>query len=165
MNFKLYGDYLVNHIDWVAYKGKEVKRYGAGLVYYEMTDMKCIEGLVHHLKPDSVRLVEVTTENLRPHRDHGITAALNLYLEPAGAVTTFYKVKEGQSPYRYPGETIAAVYAMHQLEVMDSFVAKKGEAYGLDVSQVHTVTGASGTRRFVQLSWCDKPFAEVMADR
>lgn len=165
MNFRHYSDYLVGSLNAANCRGKVFKRYGAGLIYYDMKDLQCVAGLTYHLKPDDVKWVEVTTADLRPHRDHGVSAVVNLYVDPAEARTTFYKVKEGQSPYRYPGEKIAAVYAISQLEAMDSFVAKRGEAYGLDVTQVHTVTGAVGTRRFVQLSWKTKTLAEIMVGR
>jgi hypothetical protein len=165
MNFKFYSDYLVGSLNAANCRGKVFKRYGAGLTYYDMKDVGCVAGLTYHLKPDDVKWVEVTTNDLRPHRDHGVSAVVNLYVDPAGARTRFYKVKEGQVPHAYPGEKISGLYDLSQLEAMDSFVAKRGEAYGLDVTQVHTVTGGTGVRRFVQLIWWTKTLEEIMVGR
>lgn len=165
MNFLYCGQFDIAHLTVESCRGELDKSYGAGLAYYHLKDIYGIQMFSDSLRPDGVRWAEVTIKDLLPHRDHGITAALNLYIEPALARTQFWTVKEGEEPYAYPGERVAAMYKPEQLEPGDSFIARRGDAYWLDLSQVHTVKGALGKRTFIQFSWNTKTLAEVFASQ
>lgn len=163
MNFKLYDSFPTKHLNWNDYRGEEFKRYGDGLVYYNIKSTKGISGILFSLNPEDVKWVEIKGD-VRPHRDHGVKTAINIYVDPMGARTTFWKVKEGAKASLFPGEVVPSLYMPHQLEEMDSFVAQRGEAYCMDLTQVHTVTGGAGLRRFIQLSWSNKTIHDIMPE-
>lgn len=162
MSFYFCGTFPVARLTAEACKGTIYKRYGDKVTYYDMKDLSLVQSYVTRLQPEDVKWVEISTDDLRPHRDHGVTAALNLYVDPAFATTQFWAVKEGQQPYAYPGEAMANLYREEQLEPTDSFIARTGDAYWLDLTQVHTVRGAIGKRKFVQFSWSTRTLADIL---
>lgn len=91
---------------------------------------------------------------LLPHRDNDLITTINFYVKAGKCRTVFYKEKEGAQIWQ-PENVITrpksklevdtevmyvkAVYDLEDVEELDSFMAKDGEAWLLDVSEVHNV--------------------------
>jgi hypothetical protein len=139
------------------------------LTYYEIGDLDYLNSLLPEVwkafSPDEVVLAEIVNINcdqLAPHIDHGVTTALNYYIESLDAVTSFYELKENNTGYIYPGRTTANIFDIDQVIKLDSFTAKNNETFLLDVSKIHSVENTRiGVRRFIQWQWKYLTFDDV----
>jgi hypothetical protein len=116
---------------------------------------------------DTVRWAEVAnTGILCPHRDHGVSAVLNYYISGGEDVTVFYKPKPGcEKGLHYSGWTWGNIYLFSMVEEVARFVAKPGDAYLLDVTQIHAVFKTSPEpRQFINYVWKDTPYSEILDD-
>lgn len=132
--------------------------------YYKVAGYPFPFKLLKAWEPDIIRWVEIVGEGIAgPHRDHGIVTSLNLYMETSAETTHFWEPKDGAIPYRHANATTDNVFASKDLKLRESFIAKNGDAYLLDVSQIHSVERTDESiRRFIQLSWNTTPFGEVL---
>ena len=148
-------------------RGDLFVQYGKGLSYFRMTAPELIQDYIDKLEPDSVLWVEIDPSvALPPHRDRGTVTSLNLYISPNGATTSFWKPKAGEEPGYWPQEerpTLKDHWRPEQLDFVESFVAEPGDAYWLDVTNIHTVHGTKGPlpRTFIQLCWNTKPYDQL----
>jgi hypothetical protein len=116
---------------------------------------------------DNVRWAEVLNPGvLYPHRDHNVSTVLNYYISGGEDVTVFYKPKPGcEKGLTYPGKNVANIYLFNMVEEVARFVAKPGEAYLLDVTQIHAVFKTSPEpRQFINYVWKDTPYSEMLDD-
>jgi len=106
-------------------------------------------------------LIEVNVPNLPPHVDNEILSVLNFYVSTAGGETVFYsKPDHDVFVEKLPNQTDGAVYRAEDLMVSDSFVAKPGDVYALDIKQIHGVVNCSGLRR----AYCLKSYVYNFQD-
>ena len=143
--------------------GRHVVSYGA-ISYFDCLGDPVPAELLELLKPDTIRFVVVMGKNsVNPHRDHHIITALNCYFQAGGATTHFWEPLPAAKPITFPGARTSNIYCDGNLRHLTSFTASDGEAYLLNVNQVHSVQRTSiKTRRFIQLSWKARPFEEVL---
>lgn len=131
-------------------KGRLVKSYGH-LHYYEL-DLRALGAAWSWVEVDK-------PIPLRPHRDHGISVALNIYFETGDGLTSFYDgPEEGEA---YEGETLKNIYKFNELTKVSEFRAVRGDAFLLDVSQIHSVTELKGPRSFIQASWSSYSLLQI----
>jgi hypothetical protein len=91
---------------------------------------------------------------LLPHRDNDLISTINFYVDAGNCRTVFYKEKEGAEFWQPENiitrpksklETeqeiayVKAVYDLEDVEESSSFIAKNGEAWLLDVREIHNV--------------------------
>lgn len=132
--------------------------------YFEIIDQNYLESLtkVFKIPPTNVFYVEGHGV-LLPHRDSGQNSCFNFYLRTGGYTTSFWKPKENAKPRtssRYDAATnttreVNIGYHYEGLILIDKFQASDGEAYLLNISQIHSVDGANPEkpRVFIQLQW------------
>jgi hypothetical protein len=86
-------------------------------------------------------LISINIENVIPHTDTKIKAVINFYVDTAEGVTSFYKIKDGVTPYieKLPNQTDGALYQEKDLDIVGRFKAEYGDIYVLDVKQIHSV--------------------------
>ena len=148
-----------------AKKGSHVITYGA-ISYYRVLGYPFPFEYLKVLQPDAVRYVEITGDDqVSPHRDHTTVTSLNCYFQTGGATTHFWNEKKDATPLRFPGATTSNIFKnFDDLEYVASFTANDGEAYLLDVSQIHSVERKEPLqdRRFIQLSWHRARFDAVL---
>lgn len=76
-------------------------------------------------------------DSVPPHTDSDVKAVVNFYIQPNNYKTIFF---DGDSPsYQVPNQTNGRVFFRENLVELDSFVAKDGEAFCLDVTTPHAL--------------------------
>jgi hypothetical protein len=150
-------------IDPDSIKGELKFHYGHPR-YFEISDKDYVESLkkVFKIPPVNFYLVEGHGV-LPPHFDHGQDSCLNFYIRPGGYTTSFWKLKENAKnrvSIKYDAKTnttkeVNTGYYYEDLILIDQFQAIAGEAYVLNISEIHSVEGANPEkpRAFVQLQW------------
>lgn len=143
--------------------GDLVVSYGkfAKLSYYTVKNSE-LDVSVFKYKP-AVRYCELIGNGLlRPHIDHKISCCVNYYIESNNCTTTFYKKQKSSIPSVCYGEYTANLYNVEELIELDSFIAKDGECYLLNVSEIHSVTIPKfGVRKFLTFNWFDRSYEEI----
>jgi hypothetical protein len=91
---------------------------------------------------------------LLPHRDNDLVTTINFYVKAGKCRTVFYNEKEGAQIWQPENvitrpksklevdtevKYVKAVYDLEDVEEIDEFIAKDGEAWLLDVSEIHNV--------------------------
>lgn len=105
---------------------------------------------------------------LLPHRDNDLISTINFYLKTDNCRTVFYKEKQGATFWQPENiitrpkskleneEEVAyvkAVYDLEDVEEVSEFTAKNGEAWLLDVNEIHNVVpnGDFSSRKAIAL--------------
>jgi len=148
-----------------ARRGPLVIEYGP-IKYYKVLGNPFRFDLLKAWQPDRVFWVEIEGPlEALPHRDHGLTCALNLYVQSGGCRTQFWEALPTAVPLKYSEEEAQAnIFRTGELVQTESFVANDGDTYLLDVSSVHSVNNTPDSfRQFIQISWKTKPFDQVLA--
>jgi hypothetical protein len=116
---------------------------------------------------------------LLPHRDNDLISTINFYVDAGNCRTVFYQEKEGadfwqpeniitrpKSKLEVEEEVayVKAVYDLEDVNEIDSFIAKNGEAWLLDVSEIHNVVPLSEftTRKAIALRTKKYGYIEVL---
>jgi hypothetical protein len=90
---------------------------------------------------------------------------LNYYISAGNDSTIFYNAKSNAAPIEYPNKLTKNVYHLYDLDEAGRFLANSGDAYLLDVSQIHAVNKQSpSTRLFLNYSWFSASFCNVLMD-
>lgn len=147
-------------------RGSPTKAYGK-IFYHKLSVLPAtLQPLVERLRPDKVRWVNISgTPWVRPHVDHGLTAAINIYVQAGGAITTFYKKKPNAVAAKFDDtEATANMYETDQLEVVGLFTALDGDSYILNNAQIHSVELANPERKFVQMSWVKRSYQSILEE-
>jgi hypothetical protein len=85
--------------------------------------------------------------SIRPHTDNNLTAVVNFYIKAGFGRTIFYDFNT-TNPIRmkkYKIQTNGDIFDINDLVEVDSFVAKDGEAYILDITKPHGVEMPNGS--------------------
>ncbi len=146
------------------FRGDHLATYGY-ISYYKIKKAYMILPFeLFRLMPERVTWTEVDAKANLPHRDYGIKTNINVYVDPADALTTFFSIKEGAEAWTPdPTQFYPNLYHHKDLEVYDTFKAQPYEAFLLDVTQVHEVSGIVGDpRKIIQLSWATKSYQEIL---
>lgn len=85
-----------------------------------------------------VTLLEARGGRIPPHRDDGIVSTINWYVDVDGSTTQFWN-QTGTNRYQVGGQRLGHIYSEDSIEPADSFVAKRGDIWVLDVSTIHSV--------------------------
>jgi hypothetical protein len=144
-------------------RGTPVATYGS-IFYYKALGPVSLD-LINRYQPEKIYLVDVKGDVLDgPHRDHGLTVSVNFYFKAAGAVTSFWDETEETEARAYEGEKRPNLYKFAQLKERCRFVAEDGDAYVLDVSQIHSVkrNALTDERTFLQFTWSKLPYEQLL---
>tara|TARA_R110000868_G_scaffold85685_9_gene240909 strand:- start:1427 stop:1999 length:573 start_codon:yes stop_codon:yes gene_type:complete len=74
-----------------------------------------------------------------PHTDSNTKTAINWYIHEGGYETYFCEPKHDAKPFKLPTQTDGCVYSFEDTTFMESFSAKDGDIYVLDVTKTHCV--------------------------
>lgn len=160
-------------IDLTRVKGDLHTSYGKfpKISYYTIKDPAYLENIfpdkICKIKPTTVFYSDILgAGKLWPHRDHNVSCCINFYFESNEAVTVFHKEKENSSgPWKYPGKNSSNIFEFENVDYVTEFRARDGEAYLLNVSEIHSVTmPPPGIRRFITWQWApaDASFEDVL---
>lgn len=112
--------------------------------------------MIQHFKPSIMSI----NREIPPHIDSDISTVINLYLKAGGYTTDFNRPKEGAESFQIENQTNGYIIDFSQVDVVDSFTAEDGDAYILDVTQLHSVHGGEGDRVAVAIQ-TKLPFDKV----
>ena len=99
---------------------------------------------------------------LDPHIDHGATVVANFYFDSNDSITTFYEPTENTLSRAYGDMKSGGIFDINTLTAVESFQAKDGESYILDVSKIHGVMSPKvGTRKFINMQWYNIDFKSI----
>lgn len=104
--------------------------------------------MIHYFTP---MIMEINADIL-PHIDSGVNTVINFYLRAGGYVTDFNRPIEGASVFKLNNQTNGYIINFNQVSVVDSFTARDGDVYILDVTKLHSVHSGTGTRTALVLS-------------
>ncbi len=118
------------------------------------------------LKPDAIDWCDVYTR-IGPHIDIVATVRLNVYIITNGATTTFYTEKPTSKPVMAAYDQaqrlgVPSIYDINHLEYHSSFQANTYDCYLLNTKVVHDVSLGDGQRSYIQFSWWNEPYEEVV---
>jgi hypothetical protein len=98
-----------------------------------------------------------------PHTDTEINTSINFYLQTEGCKTTFYKPKvDVPKTTQIENQTDGHIYFEDDLVEIGSFIAKDFEAWLLDVSKIHGVTGDFSLRKAFTLGTFIHTYEDVL---
>jgi hypothetical protein len=148
MNFiKLKGRKIINE-----YQIKDlVITYGVKIKYSRVsTTEKLIEIIPERYRDQFVLLAMDIVGSIPPHTDSGIKCTINVYVSPGNYTTKFWSIKDHNpdKTYQVKNQTNGKVFSYDAVEFINSFKAKKGEIYLLDVTKPHSVESIKPNKRF-----------------
>lgn len=152
--------------------GDLVTEFVSGTVhlrYFSISDFDLFRQMhsrnIFGIKPETVLISTLSGVGvLGCHRDHNVRVSLNHYVSASEDVTSFYNVKQGAVARRYREKEEANVYDVADVEYVDGFIARSGDSYLLDVSQVHSVSKTSSVDRvFIAYGWNNYSYDEILA--
>jgi hypothetical protein len=131
---------LNRQFNGISYSVGDMEVSYAGIIgYFSVNDLKVD---LFKVIPESYRSSFSVSEmkivdSVPPHTDSDVKAVVNFYLQPNNYKTVFFG---GNSPaYQVPNQTNGQVFYRENLVELDSFVAKNGEAFCLDVTTPHAL--------------------------
>ena len=128
--------------------------------------------------PDFELTVMTINGQLLPHVDNDLISAVNFYIDPGNYRTVFYKPKADAEYFQPKVEVsgtavpleeqigyVEAVYQSDEVDEAGSFIADPGEAYLLDVREIHNVEplGEVTIRKVLALRTKKYDYDEVLA--
>jgi hypothetical protein len=118
-------------------------------------DIDAIYSVVPKQYKDDFYLTLMTINSvLLPHVDNDLVTTINFYIKTTKCRTVFYRAKDNSTYHQLENVItrpksrleedqevayVKAVYDLDDVEEIDSFIAEEGEAWLLDVSQIHNV--------------------------
>lgn len=145
---------------------------GASLQYYTLNNFDKFRA-IHSKKfckidPTTVSFAKIIGPGeIGPHTDAGVKVALNYYITAGTDETIFYKSKDYNiNTIEYNSSDAAYtpnVYNADDLYTVGKFVAESGDAYILDVSQIHSVNKITNVpRMFIAYLWYNNSYDEIL---
>lgn len=140
-------------------RGQEIVSYGEwvdgqfyGLCYYEVEDEDITARAFAYLPPQLreaylLRYLVITYPHIPPHTDSHTYSCINFYIDTADARTTFWKNPKNIEGYQVSNQVDGRTYHSENLTAVDSFVARSGESWALDIKSIHSVDCQSEGRR------------------
>jgi len=153
---------------------KEYVKYGIGegssfqgIRYTDFKTETLQEELLLRLVPEEyqkhfrVSLMSINRDIL-PHTDSDTKTAINWYLKAGGYKTSFCRPVYGARSFQLPTQTDGVVYDFSNVVMNETFEAKDGDIYVLDVTKLHCVHGTGDKADRIALNLATNiPYREV----
>ena len=160
---KINSSILPPPVDTDKIKGELLFHYGYAQ-YYKITNIEYLTTLARCFKVPPKRIMLSEGHGpLLPHYDNGQDSCINIYMRPSGYTTSFWIPKDNarrRKGKKYNADTgsydeVELGYMYEDLILVDSFTAQAGDAYVLNIKEVHSVDGTIPKlpRAFIQLQW------------
>ena len=129
-----------------------------GLTYYKLADTNLEQKILHFFEqkglPDSLITYAEINTTIWLHRDINGTAVINHYISSPPASTIFYETTSEPDEHK--------TYDASKCTIVDSFVAKSGSTWVLDVSKVHSVKMlVPGLRQLISIGFPKLSYNDV----
>lgn len=163
----LYNPYSITHGDIIVKYGFEVNNEFKGIIYYDLDKYTKKEILQQffgsYWEQFDLNLMVINNDIIPPHTDSNVKTVINIYIETGSAITHFYKpITNNITTYKISNQTDGHIYHPKDLIETFNFTAQQNEAWILDVSQIHSVTGSKNPR----IAYCiisNLPMEKVLA--
>jgi hypothetical protein len=93
-------------------------------------------------------------DSVPPHTDSEIKCTINFYIKPELCITKFYMPFKETESYQVPNQTNGKVYNKKDLICIGNFIAQSGDAWLLDVTQIHAVVPVFPIKERLAISVC-----------
>ncbi len=156
-------------IDLDKIKGQLFENHHNQFVMYNIEDFEYVNELIKDrlhfdIVPDKIAYFEICTDGAPPHTDGYVGCSLNYIIDAADCVTTFWKLKnkdtvvEESIKVDNDGnilETETTGYRYSDLKLVSFFKAQSGDAWLLDVREIHSVIKPDTTkdRKVLTFRW------------
>jgi hypothetical protein len=160
----------------IEYKNK-VTEYGIPLVINgEQKPSICYHSFVGDIKNQMLSLIHEQHRSkfqvqvmeiigyIGPHTDSDVLCTVNFYVETTGERTVFFNLNEGAVGKIAANQTNGRSFAFSEVTTVDSFIAKPGDIWVLDVTRPHCVLPTTSTvkRKAIVLNTNDFSYQEVL---
>lgn len=166
-------------IDTDKIKGQLFENHHNQFVMYDLKDFEYIKELIDSrlyfdIAPEKIAYFEICTDGAPPHTDGYVGCSLNYVIDAADCVTTFWKLKNKDAVVKESRkldkdgsilETETTGYRYEDLELVSFFKAQSGEAWLLDVREIHSVIKPDihKDRKILTFRWDPKySFEEIL---
>lgn len=161
-------------INYEKLKGSPCEGYGETFRQFRIRDLFYLHSLIKNkikfnVKPDHAFCVEISEYGAEPHKDQCVTA-LNVYIDTADCTTTYWKPKTELTETIISGlhdnTLIIKSYHLDDLAPVASFKANVGDAYLLNVNEIHSVLKPvhdKNSRKILRWIWDTADFETVLA--
>lgn len=165
-------------LDISKLKGEFLEGYGETFRQYYIKDFKYLEDILKpriklELRPDYIAYCEINQFGADPHTDES-TVSLNYYINPADCITEFWTKKDPKAvDLKLPQlqidgtliENTVKQFDKQKLDCVASFIAKEGEAYLLNIKQIHSahkISDNTETRKLIRILWNNHNYYNVL---
>jgi len=166
-------DLLIPKIDYERLKGRPYEGYGETFRQFLIKDPFYLHSLIKNkikfkIRPDHIFCIEISEYGAEPHKDPCLTV-LNFYVDTADYTTIFWKPRTDIEETIIPGmnddDHIIRAYQLNELDPVETFKAKDGDAYLLNVNEIHSASDPisnNNTRKIIRWMWDTVDFETVL---
>jgi hypothetical protein len=121
-------------------QGASQVAYGDVIEYFDAKVSDEVLSIIpeRHRQDFNVAIMRINNA-VPPHTDSQINTVINFYIKTEPCRTKFFKVKPGATAYQVENQTNGVIFNEADLEFQQAFVASEGDAWCLNVSEVHSV--------------------------
>lgn len=152
-------------LDVSKIKGTRNNNYGPTFTEYTVINqdylMQYVNERIHfEIAPEMLIYTTVTYPGAGPHIDF-CKVALNYYADAFDEETFFFKEKEG---YQGISHRDIKSYSLDSIEVIDKFIAKKGDCFLLNTHKIHAVKmpATDKVRTIVRFAWVNYSYDQIV---
>ena len=160
-------DITFPYFDYSLFKKNLYNQYdGTNLSYYFIENESQLRSMAPEILgkigPFAIKLVELPgPAKIPPHKDYGLSAAINFYFKP-GLTKTFWYNPNIDAHENISHESMTRMYDINDITLSDSFISSLNECYLLNSSEIHSVTKYdTGLRQFLQFQF-DISYEEIL---
>jgi len=137
-------------------QGNKQVSYGDVISYFdaELTAGGVFFVIPLRYRPDFHLAVMNITDAVPPHTDSEIKCSINFYVEPETCETKFYRPDGDVATHQIENQTTGQIYEKEHLVCTGGFVAKKGDAFLLDVTKIHSVEPLFDMKQRTAITLC-----------
>jgi hypothetical protein len=133
--------------------GIEIDGIWRGIKYFRLNQID--EENVKSILPKKIRsdfeiLLMIINSTIPPHTDDLISLTINIYLETSLCKTQFYSYDPSHPTSQLENQKNGRLFDPKNLKLEDSFVAREGEVWLLNVTTPHSVYPIEKSQRHVQ---------------
>ena len=154
-----------SELDLLLIKGNPNNSYGKTFIEHPVKHLEYVLNIIRskikfNIRPNRINITDIVFPGADPHCDHW-PVALNYYFDADGHDTTYFYKLKNENEYQHRE---VKIYNKNDLQIIDSFVANRGDCYLLNTHIPHAVYMATENpnRTMLRFTWFDKTFDDVL---
>lgn len=152
-------------IDLSLIKGDPNNSYGKTFIEHPVKHLEYVLDIIRpkikfNIRPNRINITDIISPGADPHCDHW-PVALNYYFDADGNDTTYFYKLKNENEYQHRE---VKIYNKNDLQVVDSFIANRGDCYLLNTHAPHAVYMATenSVRTMLRFTWFNQTFDDVL---